>query len=195
MPQRKGFTLVEIIVVCGILGILLAVGIPSFSSYRSKQACARAADIIFADLKLGKERAISLDLSRPNPMPTGYEYFPGCGIIPLSPVGSTGYIVYEQMLNTDLQTLTGCKRIRTVMIGDKGPPVKFALFPATAPTYPINYPTDFVDFYRRAEDDWSGTIRVYCGDLWTGYSCDIFIGMNSTDGSRSIGLLELRKNF
>ncbi|MFH0801718.1 MAG: prepilin-type N-terminal cleavage/methylation domain-containing protein [bacterium] len=191
MPRRKGFTLIEIMVVCGILGILFAVGIPSFSSYRAKQACARAADIILADLKLSKERAIALDLSRPNPMPNVYDYFPGCGIVPISPVESTGYIVYEQRLNTDLATLQGPKVSRTVTIGGKGPPVKFALFPYSTP---ITYPTDFVDFYRRPEDDWTGVIRVYCGDMYTGYICDIYVGI-TPDGATSIGHLEMLKRF
>ncbi|MCD4741995.1 MAG: prepilin-type N-terminal cleavage/methylation domain-containing protein [Desulfobacteraceae bacterium] len=40
--NKKGFTLIEIMVVIGILGILAGIAIPNFLSYRAKSFCSAA---------------------------------------------------------------------------------------------------------------------------------------------------------
>lgn len=180
-------------IVAAILGLLVAASVSHFTSSKAKKACARAADVVMADLKLCKERAIALDLSRPSSMPT--DDIPGCGIAPdpPPPAESTGYYVYEQTLGLDNNlNLVSAKflKLRTVKLDGFGSPIKLALF---ATTYGP-YPTDRVDFYRKSEDDWVGAIRVYYGDIATGYICDIYVNMTD-DGNPKPGHIELKQKF
>jgi len=40
-PNNKGFTLIELMIVIAIIGILAAIAIPNFISYRNKSFCSR----------------------------------------------------------------------------------------------------------------------------------------------------------
>ena len=42
MKNRKGFTLIELMIVIAIIGILAAIAIPNFISYRNKSFCTQA---------------------------------------------------------------------------------------------------------------------------------------------------------
>jgi prepilin-type N-terminal cleavage/methylation domain-containing protein len=172
MSRRKGFTLVEIIIASLILGLMMAIGIPNFMTYRAKQACSRAADIIMSDLKLCKERAVALDASKSAGVATG-----------IMPASVTEYDVYEVLLDTDLAA-AGTKPVRRVKLTGLGPSVQYLLAPSGS-----NSPS-YIDFYRRPEDDWSGMIMVFSGR----HACYIFIGMTS-EGSPLPGNIEISKNF
>ncbi len=42
LTNKKGFTLIELMIVIAIIGILAAIAIPNFISYRNKSYCSRA---------------------------------------------------------------------------------------------------------------------------------------------------------
>jgi len=58
MKDNKGFTLVEMMVVIGIVAILALITVPNIISWRPKAALSGAARILKADLGLAKSRAI-----------------------------------------------------------------------------------------------------------------------------------------
>lgn len=57
-PAAKGFTLIELMVVIAIMGILLAIAVPSFTVYFEKYRARRAADTISAFLINAKSEAV-----------------------------------------------------------------------------------------------------------------------------------------
>jgi len=58
MKNNKGFTLVEMMVVIGIVAIMALIAVPNIISWRPKVALSGAARILKADLGLAKSRAI-----------------------------------------------------------------------------------------------------------------------------------------
>jgi prepilin-type N-terminal cleavage/methylation domain-containing protein len=59
MKRSKGFTAIEVLVVVTILGILLAIGVPFYFSYRPRLILNRAAAQIRSDLMLNRQRAVT----------------------------------------------------------------------------------------------------------------------------------------
>ena len=59
--NQKGFTLIELMIVIAIIGILAAIAIPNFISYRNKAFCSRAESDASA-----VQAAISSYFSEPN---------------------------------------------------------------------------------------------------------------------------------
>jgi prepilin-type N-terminal cleavage/methylation domain-containing protein len=167
VDRRRGYSLVEISVVAFILAVLLAVGIPTFTSYKAKQSCLRAAEVIMADLKLCQERAIALDASRSTGVATG-----------IMPSSGYEYDVYEVQLDASFAA-SGIKAVRHVKLTDKGSAASMALVPSSG------FSPLVIDFYRRPEQDWAGRIIVACGSHY----CTIYVGRTGP------GLIDMEKNF
>ncbi|HEY3999756.1 MAG TPA: prepilin-type N-terminal cleavage/methylation domain-containing protein [Candidatus Xenobia bacterium] len=55
--MRRGFTLMEIMVVLAILGLLLAIGIPSFNYFKSNNTMRSSADTLLSDVRLAHDQA------------------------------------------------------------------------------------------------------------------------------------------
>ena len=56
----RGFTVIELIVVLGILGALVLVGVPNVRDRASEQRLAAAARLLASDLRLARDRALAL---------------------------------------------------------------------------------------------------------------------------------------
>ncbi|MHC9544040.1 MAG: Tfp pilus assembly protein FimT/FimU [Vulcanimicrobiota bacterium] len=59
MEKRKGFTIIELIVTMGILCFLIALALPMYRSYTTAWACRNAAQILYSDLVLQRQKAFS----------------------------------------------------------------------------------------------------------------------------------------
>ncbi|MBW2604760.1 MAG: GspH/FimT family pseudopilin [Deltaproteobacteria bacterium] len=58
LKNRKGFTMTEVVVVLGILGIMTAISIPSYFSYLPKHRLQTSVRQIYDDMQLAKIRAV-----------------------------------------------------------------------------------------------------------------------------------------
>ena len=59
LASRHGFTLVELMVLIGIIGLLAAIAVPSFNSYMRANRIDATADMIAADMALARATAVS----------------------------------------------------------------------------------------------------------------------------------------
>jgi len=59
LDRQRGFTLLEVIIVMAIMGIVAAIGIPSFSDWREKQAVRSATQALLAHLKQARIKAVA----------------------------------------------------------------------------------------------------------------------------------------
>lgn len=59
MKKQRGFTIIELIVTMGILCFLIALALPMYRSYTTAWACRNAAQILYSDLVLQRQRAFS----------------------------------------------------------------------------------------------------------------------------------------
>ncbi|MDQ6998085.1 MAG: GspH/FimT family pseudopilin [Mariprofundus sp.] len=59
LDRQRGFTLLEVIIVMAIMGIVAAIGIPSFSDWREKQAVRSAAQALLAQMKQARIMAVA----------------------------------------------------------------------------------------------------------------------------------------
>lgn len=59
MDKAKGFTLIEVMIVIGIVGIMAAVAIPNVSSFMDKQKITNAAESIYSQVVYARSEAIA----------------------------------------------------------------------------------------------------------------------------------------
>ncbi len=57
--DRSAFSFVEIIIVLAILGILLAIGLPSYLNYASNQRVRTTAQVLASDLHVARQEAVT----------------------------------------------------------------------------------------------------------------------------------------
>jgi prepilin-type N-terminal cleavage/methylation domain-containing protein len=73
MRRRQGFTLVELLVLIGIIGVVMALGIPSFNNFVRNNRLASATDRLAADIQLARSMSISTgQIHRMVATPEGY---------------------------------------------------------------------------------------------------------------------------
>jgi prepilin-type N-terminal cleavage/methylation domain-containing protein len=58
-PVRCGFTLIEILIVMGILMIIMALALPNYNSFTTAVACNNSASIMYSDIVAMRQRALS----------------------------------------------------------------------------------------------------------------------------------------
>jgi prepilin-type N-terminal cleavage/methylation domain-containing protein len=62
MLRKSGFTLIELLVTLAILSFVMAMALPAYNAYTSAWTCKSAAQILYCDLLLQRQRAFQLCL-------------------------------------------------------------------------------------------------------------------------------------
>jgi type IV fimbrial biogenesis protein FimT len=127
--SRSGFTVIELLVVIGILGLMLAIGIPSFASIRRNVALGNTADEIVSALRLAQNSAMASQGGVDQGVyftATQYCLFGGTwsGTCPSASttytMGSYGITVSGAPISVVFQHLTGVTSARTIVVGISG---------------------------------------------------------------------------
>ncbi len=59
MRHCRGFTLIETMIVVTVAGVLLAIGVPAFASYRNTLALRQATELVLSDIERARQLAIT----------------------------------------------------------------------------------------------------------------------------------------
>lgn len=59
MSRQRGFTLIELMIVLVLMGIMLAIGVPSFRSFRLSLVKQQARAIVIENLRAARQRAVT----------------------------------------------------------------------------------------------------------------------------------------
>jgi prepilin-type N-terminal cleavage/methylation domain-containing protein len=60
VKRRRGFTIIELLVTIAIFGFVIALALPMYRSYTTAWACRNAAQILYSDLVLQRQKAFAL---------------------------------------------------------------------------------------------------------------------------------------
>jgi prepilin-type N-terminal cleavage/methylation domain-containing protein len=113
--EQRGFSLLEMMIVVIIIGVLTAIGMPAYSSWKQQQAVSNAASSLLAHLKQARSLAVAENRSvRITFSPTAYTFDADTTTPPASPCGPCrkniiGYSQFSDKLSispTTIRTFT-----------------------------------------------------------------------------------------
>jgi prepilin-type N-terminal cleavage/methylation domain-containing protein len=73
MKNEKGFTLIELLVVIAIIGILAAIAIPNFASYRAQAFCSRVESDVKNAMTAGEAYYVQNEAYPSDPASAGFQ--------------------------------------------------------------------------------------------------------------------------
>jgi len=82
-PDQRGFSLIEVMVVVGIMGVILAIAMPAYSDWRERTAAKTAIDTLAAHLKQARIMAVSENRSVTVVLASGSYTIDSTGATPL----------------------------------------------------------------------------------------------------------------
>lgn len=137
--SRTGFTIIELVVVLAIIGVLLAIGLPSFASLRRNVALSSTVDEIVAALRLAQANAMSSQGGAAQGVyftASQYCRFSGttwvsCQADTTYPLGGYGLSISGAPVSVVFQHLTGATTAQSIVVGITSGPQKTIQLDAT----------------------------------------------------------------
>lgn len=167
--RKRGFTLIEIIVVMSIFLILAVITIPLYKIYRYKQTSINSALALAEDLKAQMQRAKTMDANLADGTSAG---------IWINPDESYTLYEYQQAGGSPITT----KDIN--LIEHFQMPITITLLPESGQSQTK------INFYYKASDGWKGQIVIDC----TGYKSTITVNP-TVGGVLQEGVVTVVKNY
>jgi prepilin-type N-terminal cleavage/methylation domain-containing protein len=87
--SERGFTLIELMIVIGIMGVLMAFSVPAFSRLSATLQLRGASENIASQMRLAREKAIATGVDQPFYLSAGYQGQSDYRTAPASGVGGS----------------------------------------------------------------------------------------------------------